>query len=731
MSIEVIRGTNDKPAASGALASTMAGYTDLSGDLFIGYPIVNTPEGHHPMDALLVSPDRGLVVFDLIEGTPDGYEDRQDDSANKLEARLRAHRSLVRQRKLCIPIHTVSFRPSLSSLPSAGASAYPLADQDTLHDVLLHLTWDDPNSEIYKAALSAIETVSSIRKSRAKRTVTCQNSRGAKLKRLEDSIATLDATQGQTMVETVDGVQRIRGLAGSGKTIVLALKAAYLHAQHPNWRIAVTFNTRSLKPQFRRLINTFAFEQTGQEPDWENLRIINAWGAPGGEDRHGLYFEFCRRYGLEYLDFRTAARHFRGREFWTVCKLALNQFRSKSTEPCYDAILVDEAQDLPDTFLQICYELLRPPRRLVYAYDELQNLTENSVSPPEKMFGLDDDDRPRVRFDDGGTNAPRRDLILKKCYRNALPVLVTAHALGFGIYRKPEAGSDARLIQMFDSDYLWQEIGYECGGGDLKGGSPVMLRRTEDTSPKFLEVSDYKDLVQFMTFASKDEQDRWVAEAIVENIKRDELRHQDIIVINPDPFTTRKNVGAIRAHLFDLGVASHLAGVDTKPDVFFKERSREDVEIESVTFTGVHRAKGNEGAMVYVVNSNECDGRGRNLASIRNRLFVAITRAKAWVRVVGVGDGMQVLAAEHEELVRNDFELRFTYPTQDEREHLRVVHRDMSEAERRRARKYQKNVVDLADGLESGEIDLEDMDAEQLARLRTLLASKRGMSRRA
>ena len=36
--------------------------------------------------------------------------------------------------------------------------------------------------------------------------------------------------QGRAVIETVEGVQRIRGLAGSGKTIVLALKAAYLHA---------------------------------------------------------------------------------------------------------------------------------------------------------------------------------------------------------------------------------------------------------------------------------------------------------------------------------------------------------------------------------------------------------------------------------------------------------------------------------------------------------------------
>ena len=36
MSVSIIRGTNDKPAASDALASATAGCSDFSGQLFIG-----------------------------------------------------------------------------------------------------------------------------------------------------------------------------------------------------------------------------------------------------------------------------------------------------------------------------------------------------------------------------------------------------------------------------------------------------------------------------------------------------------------------------------------------------------------------------------------------------------------------------------------------------------------------------------------------------------------------
>ena len=716
MAVAVIRGTNEKPAVSEELAESMANCGSVSGRLFIGYPIISTPDGPRPIDALLISPDCGLVAFDLVEGRDLGdYRERQDDSANKLEARLRNHPQLVRRRALRIPIQTLTFASVVSGPEGVGETEYSLAGPATLCEALGRLLWAESDNSAYEAALSAIENISSIRKSRRKRTAKRHGSRGEKLKMLEDSIATLDAMQGRAVIETVDGVQRIRGLAGSGKTIVLALKAAYLHAQHPDWRIAVTFNTRSLKGHFRRLINLFSIDATGQEPDWRNVRILNAWGAPGSEDRDGLYFEFCRLHGLEYLDFGAARRRFRGREFASVCKLALNQLRqseSTTSKHRYDAILVDEAQDLPDSFLQISYEMLTERRRLVYAYDELQSLDGRMVSPPEVMFGKHKNGTPRVRFD--GPQADTRDMILQKCYRNSRPVLVTAHALGFGIYRRPREGKNTGLVQMFDSPHLWQEIGYHVRDGELQEGSSVTLHRTHDTSPEFLEShSSQDDLVQFIELDSKELQCKWVVEAIKKNLDEDELRHDDLVVINPDPLTTRTEVGLIRSRLLDCGIQSHIAGVDTNPDVFFDERA------ESVTFTGIHRAKGNEAGMVYIINAQDCHGSGLSLADVRNRLFVAITRSKAWVRVVGIGDRMRVLKAEYEQLVKSDFELRFTYPTQSQRERLRVVHRDMTQSERDRVRRTEQELSDVVDGLDSGKVRVEDLDRELLSRLKT------------
>ena len=716
MSMDIIQGTNDKPVASNALVK-MIDRANISGTLFVGYPIVNTPNGPHHIDALMVSPDHGVVVFDLVEGSNfDGYESRQDDSANMIEARLKMHRPLIERRKLRIPIHTLTFAPAINT-DSRAQSGYSLANRTNLIRELHQVCWEKSNKEVFRSTLSALENVGGIRKRQTNRTVTEDSSRGARLKRLEDSIATLDAMQGRAVIETVNGVQRIRGLAGSGKTIVLALKAAYLHAQHPEWRIAVTFHTRSLKGHFRRLITNFSINQTGFEPNWDNLRIVNAWGAPGDKERDGIYCEFCRLHGLDYFDFESARRRFGKPEFRNVCKNAMEQFKKVNAESkCYDTILIDEAQDLPDAFLQICYELLHEPCRLTYAYDELQNLGNESLPSPEEIFGKGADGEHRVQLKSRGHHNDPHDLILEKCYRNSRPVLVTAHALGFGIYRQQTDATTPRLVQMFDNPLLWTDIGYHVQTGQLKDGHKVKLFRPEETSPEFLEDhSSLDDLVKFVCFEDRNEQAEWVANAIHEDLTSEELCHDDIVVINTNPLTTRNEVGPIRTRLLKLGVNSHVAGVHTSSDEFFKEHAK------SVTFTGVHRAKGNEAGMVYIINAQDCYGGMRNVANIRNRLFVAITRSKAWVRVVGFGSKMKQLLVEFEQLKSQDFHLHFTYPTEQERQQMRIVHRDMTTAERELVRNREMDLRHLVADLDAGRLHLQDLDEEVVEGLQAWL----------
>ena len=711
----IVQGTNSKPVSSRALVNFFSSLKNGDGELFIGYPIIASPDGRYSVDAVWVSPSKGIIVFDLIEGLDtSGFEERQDDIANKLEARLKNYKELMNRRDLVVKIHTISFAPGLASTDYSSESEYILVNSDSLSTALEEFSWDKGDLTYYRSTLSALQNISTIRKSKARRSVTKPDSRGAKLKKLEDSISTLDNLQGKAVIETVEGVQRIRGLAGSGKTIVLALKAAYLHAQHRDWRIAITFNTRSLKGQFKRLIYTFSIEQTGEEPDWEQLKILNAWGAPGDGDRDGIYHQFCRSVDAPYFDFSSAKRSFKKNEskdiLDSVCTHALAYSAPRAPlAPLYDAILVDEAQDFPSSFLRLCYEILDDKKRLVYAYDELQNLSGTSVATPEEIFGQYPDGSPCVTFPAPTVGKPRSDIFLEKCYRNSRPVLVTAHALGFGIYRQPPKNRSTGLVQMFAESGLWREIGYEVKDGKLEDGAPVVLQRVPEASPEFLEHSSIDDLIQFKVFNDEAEQSNWVIKEILKDLKQEELSCDDIVVINPDPLTTREKVGLIRRKLLENGINSHLAGVDTDPDVFFK------TDTLSITFTGIYRAKGNEAGMVYIINAQDCHSNAENLATLRNRLFTAITRSKSWVRVLGIGSSMQNLINEYNRLYNKNFELDFRYPTQSEREQMSMVHRDISPAERSQRASKDKKAEEIIKAIKAGELGQEKISEIEAA----------------
>jgi len=702
--VNVIRGDVDKPESSRMLAEFFEKRADIDGNLYLGYPIIGTSQGGYQIDALLVSREQGVVIFNLVEGTDTSLniEEAQDESINKIKSKLLQHKFLTNKRSLMVEIGVVTFAPAWRIKPNNMCfDDYPLiTNESELEKYLKEQIWK--SSEYFEKLNSVIQAMTSIRKRKQRNYVQQENSRGAKLHKLEESIANLDKHQGEAVIETVEGVQRIRGLAGSGKTIVLALKAAYLHAKHPDWNIAITFNTRSLKGQLKQLINTFTIEHISEEPDWDKIKIIHAWGSPSIE---GIYYEFCKKHNIEYRDLnsaKTIAKY--GQEFDKVCEQALNSI--KTYQRYYDAILIDEAQDFSQHFLQLCYGILKDPKRMVYAYDELQNLNKKTMESPEVIFGKDAHGKPVVQLQNK-PGEPKQDIILEKCYRNSRPILTSAHALGFGIYRKEG------LIQMFESAGLWTDIGYEVEAGSLEDGKFVKLSRTNNTSPKFLEShSSIEDLIMLKSFDSNQTQIEWLTNEIEKNLKEDELKCDDIMVIHSNPLTTRQAVGDARALLFEKGINSNLAGVTTSPDDFFRE--------ETIIFTSINRAKGNEAAMIYVINAQECFS-GLELARKRNILFTAMTRSKAWIRVLGYGENMRGLVEEFEKIKGGNFVLEFTYPTEEERKEMNLINREINPKERSLIAKSRSSLKELIEALEKGEIQKEDLPQDLVNQLKDKL----------
>jgi superfamily I DNA and RNA helicase len=85
---------------------------------------------------------------------------------------------------------------------------------------------------------------------------------------------------------------------------------------------------------------------------------------------------------------------------------------------------------------------------------------------------------------------------------------------------------------------------------------------------------------------------------------------------------------------------------------------------------------------------------------------------------------MTALKAEFDKTKAADFELRFQYPTEEERKQITIVNRDMSKLEQERFAKKQSSLVDIIESLESGETFIEDYPEETIKKLKSLLEKK-------
>ena len=82
---------------------------------------------------------------------------------------------------------------------------------------------------------------------------------------------------------------------------------------------------------------------------------------------------------------------------------------------------------------------------------------------------------------------------------------------------------------------------------------------------------------------------------------------------------------------------------------------------------------------------------------------------------------MQNLINEYLETKNNNFTLKFIYPTQQQREHMNLVNRDMSEVEKQSLQESQKNIISLIDYLKSGKIQKENLNPNDIKELLKLL----------
>lgn len=232
------------------------------------------------------------------------------------------------------------------------------------------------------------------------------------------------------------------------------------------------------------------------------------------------------------------------------------------------------------------------------------------------------------------------------------------------------------------------------------------LWKEKNSYPEYIQdLLKPEDILNTKVFESKIEQYEWVASQIYKNIHDDELDADDILVIFADAITAKNEYLQFYSSMSRRGIPVHLAGVSSSRDVFWYP--------DTVTASGIYRAKGNEAPMVYLVNSDWCSS-GYEMIKRRNTIFTAITRSRAWINICGVGEGMDVLEQEINTVISNSYRLNFSIPAKNKLAELRIINRERTREEKLELNAAQKNLYDVAKLLEQGILDPNDPALQQL-----------------
>ncbi len=292
-------------------------------------------------------------------------------------------------------------------------------------------------------------------------------------------------------------------------------------------------------------------------------------------------------------------------------------------------------------------------RPVYWAYDELQSLSNLEMPDVIKQFGLDGSGNPIVVLD--GEAYPgeiEKDFVLHRAYRCPHRILMVAHAIGLEI--KNTRGP----VQMLGDADSWRSIGYQIESGQLKAGEEIVILRPSENSPNPLSTLEntVEELLVHRVFGSRDEELAAVATWIKNDIEKQGVRPEQILVISLDAMRARQNLASLQSMLGLADIASIIPGL--------VDSSWEFSEAGRITLSTVYRAKGNEAPVVYILASEKLYDYVGEVEN-RNRVFTAMSRSKGWVRMTGVGPGMKRLEEEIAAIEADFPRFRFTFPNMD------------------------------------------------------------------
>jgi hypothetical protein len=365
-------------------------------------------------------------------------------------------------------------------------------------------------------------------------------------------IQALDEQQARVALKLRAGHQIIKGSPGSGKTLVLINRCAFLKKYNPKIkRILLVCYNIALVSYLKRLL----------------LEKGVGLGDEGVQVRH--FYEICSEILGMPIEYDKPDTSY----YDSIVQLTLETLQNGQGEvSTYDAVLIDEGQDMQDDMFRILLSLLKPGGDLMIALDEFQDLYRREGS--WKSLGIEAKGNIRT---------------LKQVYRN------TAEILAFS---RRFIGQEAREDPQ-------QQLFHEA---HLQHGLPPELPR----------------------FKNREELEQFILKEIQDLIKIGECRRSEIDILyddkvySPDGFKyqDKEIPRKLLRKLESAGIPTYWVSQDIRSKELF------DITTDRVSLVSIHSVKGLDFDLVYLLGVDRIIPTDETRERLIRLLYVAITRAK-------------------------------------------------------------------------------------------------------